>query len=232
MMYNLFVDESCHLVHDGAPVMVLGYVKVPQADYRRLFDQLKALKAAHGVKNELKWSRFSAKRLPLYMAMVDLFCQEAIQFRCILVNHKSRLRDDDMNQGSADNFYYKMAYYLLRPNTGEDNYRAFFDTKDTRGRDKLRKIREVLRNFNLGEERFVQLQHLRSHENPFFELTDLLIGAVAYNARLAAGNVPSNAARIEFIHYLQRRTQSRLDQGTPPYAYKFNIFNFTPEERP
>jgi Protein of unknown function (DUF3800) len=232
MRYDLFVDESCHLEHDGSPAMVIGYVKVAESDYEGLFARLKAIKADHGVKNELKWSKFSAKRLPLYMALVDMLMDYPISFRCVLVKHKDHLRHDDFNQGSHENFYYKMVYYLLRVNTGGDRFRVFFDTKDTRGREKLKKIAEVLRHYNFGDAPFLHLQHLRSHENVFFELVDLLIGAVGYRVRVQAGNLRAHPAREAFMRYVESKIHRSLESGTPPYEQKFNVFEFSPTHLP
>jgi Protein of unknown function (DUF3800) len=232
MRYDLFVDESCHLEHDGSPAMVIGYIKVAEGDYDDLFARLKALKADHGVKSELKWSKFSAQRLPLYMAMVDWLMANPISFRCVLVKHKERLRNDDFNDGSHENFYYKMVYYLLRVNTGEDRYRVFFDTKDTRGREKLKKVAQVLRHFNLGEAPFLHFQHLRSHENVFFELVDLLIGAVGYKARMQAGNLKAHPAREALVRHIESKIHRSLEIGTPPYEQKFNVFEFSPTQLP
>ena len=231
MTYNLFVDESCHLERDRIPVMCIGYVKVPQIKYEVLRKQLAALKSRHMTHAELKWNKFSESRLPLYRAAVDFFFENPIDFRCVLIKHKERLRYQDLNRGSHDNFYYKMIYYLLRPNPPDLKYRIFMDIKDTRGKEKLRKIEEVFTNLHRGESPFIHFQHLRSNENEFFQLTDLFIGAITFKARGLTEISTSNHSKIDFVNYLEKTAGYSLDEAIPLWETKFNIFDFQPKKR-
>lgn len=227
MKYNIFVDESCHLEHDRIPVMCIGYVKVPVLAYEELKEKLAALKAAHHTLSELKWNKFSASRLPLYKALVDFFFANPLQFRCVLVKYKNRLRHEDFNRGSHDNFYYKLTYFLLNPNPPGSEYRVFLDIKDTRGKQKLLKIEEVFENRHRGASPFLHFQHLRSTDNLFFQLADLFIGAVTYKAR----RLQSNPYKLEFIKYLELKSGFSLDESTPPWETKFNIFDHQPRKQ-
>ena len=231
MKYDVFVDESCHLEHDKISVMCIGYTKVPRLAYEGLKQNFRTVKEKHRIKSEIKWSKFSKKRLPLYFALVDFFFNTPLEFRCVLVKYKERLNHEDFNRGSHDNFYYKMTYYLLRPNPPGLEYRVFMDIKDTRGRDKLKKIDEVFQNYHHGDSPFVKFQHLRSHDNDFFQLTDLFIGAIAYKCRLIKGEVPKNDAKQEFINYLEKKSGFTLDEGTAPWENKFNIFDHQPKNQ-
>src|SRR5690554_1851861 len=127
MTYNLFVDESCHLEHDQIPVMCIGYTKIPILAYKELYVKFENLKKEHRTLGEIKWNKFSTSRLPLYKAMVDFFFENPIEFRCVLIKYKDRLNNQDFNQGSHDNFYYKIIYFLLRPNPKGLHYRIFLD---------------------------------------------------------------------------------------------------------
>jgi len=231
MNYDLFVDESCHLEHDKISVMCIGYIKVPRLAYDGLKEKFRIIKNNHGIENEIKWSKFSKVRVPLYKDLVDFFFSNPLEFRCVLVKYKERLNHKDFNRGSHDNFYYKMTYYLLRPNPPKVEYRVFMDIKDTRGREKLNKIEEVFQNYHKGESPFVKFQHLRSHDNDFFQLTDLFIGAIAYKNRLLKGEVPHNPSKLEFIEYLEKKSGFTLDEGTTPWETKFNIFDHQPKNQ-
>ena len=33
--YNIYIDETCHLEHDGIPVMCIGSIKLPKEKYNR-----------------------------------------------------------------------------------------------------------------------------------------------------------------------------------------------------
>jgi len=231
MTYNLFVDESCHLEHDGIPVMCIGYIKVPQIMYEVLRRQMVVLKSRHSTHAELKWNKFSESRLPLYKTLVDFFFENPIDFRCVLIKHKERLTYQDLNRGAHDNFYYKMIYYLLRPNPPDLKYKVFMDIKDAYGKEKLKKIEEVFNNYHHGGSPFVHFQHLRSSDNEFFQLTDLFIGAITFKARGLTDVTTSNHSKIEFVNYLEESSGFSLDEAIPLWETKFNIFDFQPQLR-
>lgn len=229
MKYNLFVDESCHIQHDKIPVMCIGYTKVPVLAYKELQAAFHQLKLSFKAPEEIKWNKFSSKRIMLYKAVVDFFFQNPIDFRCVLVKYKDRLNHSDFNQGSHDNFYYKMTYYLLRPNPIGSEYRVFMDIKDHYGRQKLQKMDEIFTNYHKGESPFVHFQHIRSNDNIFFEMTDLFIGAIAYKARVSLNEFNPNEARFDFINYLEEKSGYQLEESTPVWDTKFNIFDQQPK---
>ena len=231
MRYNLFVDESCHLERDHIPVMCIGYVKVPYLAYRELYAKLESIKQKHKTLVEIKWNKFSKSRLSLYKELVDFFFDNPIDFRCVLVKYKDRLNNKDFNQGSHDNFYYKMTYFLLRPNPVGSEYAVFLDIKDTKGKQKLKKITEIFENYHHGDSPFVRFQHLRSHENVFFQLTDLFIGAITYKTRIENNEFIPNQDKLEFIDYLEYKSGFSLQEGTEPWETKFNIFDHQPKNQ-
>lgn len=73
MNYDLFVDESCHLEHDTASVMCIGYIKVPRVAYHELKKRLIDIKHKHNMHKELKWSKFSKAKIALYIELADFF---------------------------------------------------------------------------------------------------------------------------------------------------------------
>jgi len=229
MKYNLFLDESCHLEHDSIPVMCIGYIKVPEIAYKNLRDGLISLKHQYHTPTELKWNKFSSSRLPLYKALTDYFFQNPLEFRCVLNKYKNRLNHKDFNRGSHDNYYYKLIYFLLRPNPPGVSYRVFLDIKDTRGKEKLNKIEEIFGSYHHGESPFIHFQHIRSQDNVFIQLTDFFIGAITYKARISKGENLKNPGRLEYVNYLETVSGLTLDEGTTPWETKFNIFNHQPK---
>lgn len=228
MRFNIFVDESCHLEHDSVPVMCVGYVKISIEQYEQCKNQIVALKEKFKTSGEIKWNKFSNSRLPLYKSIVDMFFSSNMEFRGVLIKFKERLNHEDYNQGSHDNYYYKMMYYLLKPNPPGSEYRVFMDIKDTRGKEKLLKLHEVFRNAHHGASPFIHFQHLRSHENVFFQIVDLFIGAITYKARMDISSSNKHKGKVEFIEYLERASGYFLDESTPLWESKFNIFDHQP----
>ncbi|GAA0751654.1 DUF3800 domain-containing protein [Psychroflexus lacisalsi] len=229
-MHNIFIDESCHLEHDNIPVMCIGYIKVPKDQYIQLKEQFEQLKLKFRTPVELKWNKFSNSRLPFYKALVDFFFASPLEFRCILVKYKNRLNHIDFNNGSHDNFYYKLIYFLLKSNPSDEQYRVYLDIKDTRGKEKLNKIHEIFTSYYNGESPFSHLQHIRSHDNVFIQLADFFIGAITYKTRMRLNSELNHPGRLEFIEYLEDASGFSLDEGTVPWETKFNIFDHQPKK--
>lgn len=233
--YDIFIDETCHLENDHLPIMCIGYIKVPTDNevYEELKSELKQVFIKHNQNSELKWQKFSKSRLDFYKVLVDYFFQAPLEFRCILVKYKDRLNHKDFNQGSHDNFYYKLIYYLLRVNnTADSKIRVFIDVKDTRGKEKLMKINEIFENEFKEVSSFNYFQHLHSDHNIFFQLADFFIGAVAYKTRVSSGNLKEPTEhKLAFINYLEEKSGFSLDEGTEPWETKFNIFDHQPKKR-
>jgi Protein of unknown function (DUF3800) len=229
IQHNIYLDESCHLESDGFPVMCIGYIKANTQSYESIIKDLKALKLKHHAPTELKWNKLSLSRIGLYKEIVDYFFnQEALCFRAILVKYKNDLKHDDFNNGSHDNFYYKLIYYLLRPNNTDFTYRVFLDIKDTRGRERLKKIKEIFHNYHRGESPFISFQHLHSHDNILIELADFFIGAIAYKAR----GLTTSKVKTDIIAYIEEKSGYHINEGTEPWETKFNIFDHQPKKRP
>jgi len=229
---NLYIDESCHLEHDGMPVMCIGYTKIEADQYDNLKEGIKAIKLKHKSPTEIKWNKLSMSRLDLYKELIDFFFDQPINFRCILVKYKERLDHEAFNKGDHDSFYYKLVYFLLHSATNPPNgneYRVYMDIKDTRGRERLEQIRTVFDNEYGGKSPFVHFQHIHSEENEFIQLTDLFIGAVTYKTRKEHKKKGASTIKIELINYLEEKSGYSLNEGTEPWEKKFNIFDHQPK---
>lgn len=229
-LYNIYCDESCHLPNDGQPVMVLGAVWCPQDQARRLGAELRALKARHDARGELKWSKTSQARLPFYLELVDWFLGESpLHFRGLVVQDKQALDHAAFNQGDHDLFYYKMQFSLLSKILSPDShYAIYLDIKDTRSRNKLKKLREVLCNnvYDFTSEMIGHIQNVHSHEAELMQVADYLTGALAYRHR----QLQSNPGKVAVIERIEERWGRSLLHATPLREQKLNIFLFTPRK--
>ncbi|MFV0397075.1 MAG: DUF3800 domain-containing protein [Bacteroidales bacterium] len=121
-------------------------------------------------------------------------------------------------------FYYKAAFYLLKNGILQDvAYRVYFDIKDGRGRNRLIKLSSILGRV-CGINRFSHFQDIRSHESEFIQLCDLFIGAIGYKTR--DDKLKTSVAKNEIIQYIESKLGYQLNEGTPPWENKFNIFDF------
>ncbi len=233
-MYNLYIDESCHLENDKKPVMCIGYTKVLADLYPQIKEDIKQIKLTHKSPTEIKWNTVSLSRLPLYKALIDYFFENDLDFRCVLVKYKNKLDHKKFNDGSHDIFYYKMVYFLLKSATNPpaNEYKVILDIKDTRGKEKLNKITEVLeREYAKTNTKspFTYFQHIHSHENILLQLTDLFIGAITFKSQGHHLKENANKAKLAIITYLEAKSGYFLEEGTEPWENKFNIFDHQPK---
>ena len=223
----IYCDESCHLEHDESEVMGIGAVWLSRADIRRLTLELRDIKVRHRAAGELKWTKVSASRAAFYNELVDwFFAQEGLNFRCIIVPDKKALDHAKYNQGSHDDFYYKMYFSMLRGVLSPDaQHDIYLDIKDTRSKLKVAHLREVLCNdrYDFTGNLIAKIQQVRSHEIELMQLCDFLLGAVVYSNRRLSGNPTkvSVALRVAERRKLPLHLSSSLSQE------KFNVFVWT-----
>ena len=227
---NIYCDESCHLPNDGQKAMVLGGVWCFKTKSQEHNDWILDLKKRHNLSRyyEIKWSKVSNGKLSFYMELLDyFFTVPAIGFRAWIIPDKSILKHEEFNQ-KHDDWYYKMYFYLLRNLIWQDwKYHIYLDVKDTRSRNKLKKLKEVLQNANydFSRERIQRLQHVHSHEIGLMQLADVLIGAMSYQAR----GLSENKAKLALIEHIRSRTGLTLTRNTLPGERKFNLCFWHPE---
>lgn len=227
---NIYCDESCHLEHDQQGVMLLGALKCPLEKVTTITTELKDLKEKYKSRGELKWQKVSSSRIKYYIALVDYFFNQSdLNFRCVVVKNKNKLDHQYYNQGSHDSFYYKMYYYLLRNMINCDNsYNIYLDIKDTQSQNKINALKEILDNYykNTNTKAINIMQQIRSKESELLQLSDFLIGTVAYANR----DLSKSNAKKTLVDMIKDYTKITLTESTPPWEEKFNIFVFYPRE--
>jgi hypothetical protein len=226
--YNIYCDESCHLENDGKPVMLLGGIWCPIDEVRRLAAELRDIKNRHKATGELKWTKVSKARQDFYLEVTSWFLAEApLHFRALVVLNKDALNHDCFNAGSHDTFYYKMYFSLLSKILSPENrYNIYLDIKDTRSRNKVRKLSEVLCNnvHDFTSHMINHIQNIHSRESDLMQLADFLLGAVSYRHR----NLTGNAAKVAVVSRLEKELNRSLLYSTPLREEKFNLFLFSP----
>lgn len=224
-LFNVYCDESCHLEHDGVPVMAWGAVYCPEDASRAIAEAVRGLKAEYGMAPdfEAKWTKISPAKADFYLALVDLFlADDRLRFRGLVVPDKGLLDHSRFDQ-SHDDWYYKMYFTMLRPIfTAPHRYRIYLDVKDSRGGPKTRKLHEVLANslFDFDRECIERVQQIRSHESELLQVADILIGALTYANR----GLETSTAKAAITAMLSERLGSNVLTRTSAFAAtKFNI---------
>lgn len=167
--YNIYCDESCHLMHNTGTAMVFGAIWCPTSKKNDAFKRIREIKAEHGFKSdfEIKWNKVSPAKADFYLNLVDyFFYDDDLHFRALVVPDKTVLDHQAFNQ-DHDTFYYKMYFDLLKVILSPDcAYNIYVDIKDTRSQHKVDELHSVLRNnhYDYHDQIIKRIQQVHSHE--------------------------------------------------------------------
>ncbi len=228
MDFEVYCDESrpeyfalpAAAVHDRYTLIGGLWIEADRrADYKA---KIKRLREEHNVHGEFKWNRVSPSRQLFYAELMDLFFEEPMRFRC-LVLPADELDAVQFHGGDNELMFYRFYYQLLHHWILDFNtYRVFVDTKTNRVRQRLAKLCAVLDRSNYFSD-VRSVQALPSDEVDLLQLVDVLIGAVGYhfNAGGASGAKLAVVKVIEgYLHCPIQPTRKGED--------KFNIFRWRP----
>lgn len=239
---NIYCDESCHLQNDKEPVMVIGAVYCPIEKKEEIFERLYSFKVKHNLipknkKNEkdnrpyyeLKWNKVSKSKIEYYKDVINYFFDDDdLQFRVLVVSNKTAIDYEKFNH-THDTFYYKMYFGMLKAILNPENsHHIYIDIKDTKSKEKVHKLEQVLRNdkYDYSKEIIKKVQQVRSHEVEILQLADLLVGATAYVNR----GLANSKAKNELIQLIKHRSKYSLTKSTLLKERKFNVFIWEPQK--
>lgn len=221
--FNLYCDESTHLIHDGHPYMLLSYISIAYPQIRLAKEEIKTIKRKFNYTEELKWTNVHSATYKVYAELVDWFFMNDLEFRTVVVD-KSQI-DEKRADYSFNDFYFRMYFQLLHTKVDFQNrYNVFLDIKDTCSGEKLEKLKKIMSyNSSIGT-----LQFIPSRESMFIQLADVLMGAINYNLRIQKGDVKGNViAKLKLIEKIKRHSNISLNTTTPLSRNKFNLFFIT-----
>ena len=223
--YNIYCDESCHLIHDDSKVMGMGAVWCPMNKRKEIFSSLREIKTKYDFQPgfEIKWNKISKGRSDFYLDIVNYFFDnDDLHFRILIVPDKSVLDHSAFNQ-DHDTFYYKMYFDMLKVILLPDcAYNIYIDIKDTRSNNKVLKLEEVLRSshYDFRKQIIKKIQQVHSKEVEILQIADMLTGAIVYLHRGLKGN----EGKMEVIQRIKERSGYSLMQSTLYKEDKMNIF--------
>jgi hypothetical protein len=229
---NVYCDESCHLEHDGIPVMVLGAMWCDLDRTPAISRRIRDIKVKHDLspRFEIKWTKISPSKLDFYLNLIDYFFdEEDLHFRGVIIPDKGILDHAKFDQ-VHDDWYYKMMFTLLEPLIDpSSHYRIYLDIKDTRSEEKRSELERVLRNKRYDSLGHIiqRVQQIRSHESEIMQMADLMIGALAYENRSLTGS----SAKKAVVREIQRRSKKTLRLTTWLLESKVNILRWEPRGR-
>lgn len=228
MQFNVYCDESRHLLYDHQRNMVLGALHLPTSRVRIISDEIRAIKAKHNLKAnmEIKWTKVSPGQLAFYEEIVDLYLRtDDLLFRCVVAS-KEGLDHERFGQ-THDDWYYKIYFQLLRQVVVRPHrFNIFFDYKDTYGYKKVQKLKDIvlISKQDRAHKLIQTMQPIRSHESQLLQLSDLLIGAVSH----VNNGGGTSTAKASLIKRLQDSASASLTETTHISRRKLNVFCWSP----
>ena len=226
---NVYFDESCHLMKDNSNVLGIGCLYCPEKYKKEIMYNIRTIKRKYGFSrdHEIKWTRVSMNKINLYKELIEYFFQEKhLYFRAIITLNKNNL----VVSGEKEyrEWYEKMNYYLFNKiiNRGY-TYRIFLDKRDTKGKENLNKLKEIICNskYDFSMDTIESIEDINSNNNDLIQLTDLLIGALTYYHR----GLTTSPAKMEIIRKLS--SIFNISETSPWEAAKFNLLIWTPNEK-
>jgi hypothetical protein len=222
---EVYCDESCQEYFATRPqgeyFVLIGSIWVPAELRTGLKQKIEELRQKHGIFGEAKWGRVSKHALPFYKDFVDLFFENDLRFRVMVI------RTDELDIRWHDNnvelMFYKFYYFMLRGWLDDCNeYRIFTDVRTNSLPGRLKTLETVLRNAALTSS--VSLQAIPSQELVLMQLADVLTGAVGYRFH----DRHASKSKLELITHLEKKLGRPLNAATTKGMQRFNIFRFKP----
>lgn len=224
MEYNVYCDESCHLVSNDSKCMLIGAVYCPKYKVKKVNEYIEHLKENYNLsdKIELKWNKIDKKTEKLYLDIINYFFNnDDLKFRVIVVD-KTKLNHKKYNQTEND-FYHKAYYGMLKYIIIPGNcYNIYPDIKDTNSYYYHQVMLDYLRikMSDTNKKTIKKVQPIRSYEAPILQINDILIGALSYYYRKLSGN----SVKLNIINEIKKLYQNDFDTSSYYSNTKFNIF--------
>ena len=221
MEYNVYCDESCHLVSNDSKYMLIGAVSCPKNKVKKVNEHLKE---NYNISNkiELKWNKIDKKTEKLYLDIINyFFYNDDLKFRVIVID-KTKLDHEKYNQTENEFYhkaYYDMLKYIIIPG---NSYNIYPDIKDTNSYYYHQVMLDYLRikMQDTNKRTIRKVQPIRSYEAPILQINDILIGALSYHYR----NLSNNSVKLNIISEIKKLYQNDLNETSYCSNTKFNIF--------
>ncbi len=224
MEYNVYCDESCHLISNDSKYMLIGAVYCPKNKIKKVNEYIEHLKENYNISNkiELKWNKIDKKTEKLYLDIINYFFNnDDLKFRVIVID-KTKLNHEKYNQTENEFYhkaYYEMLKYIIIPG---NSYNIYPDIKDTNSYYYHQVMLDYLRikMQDTNKKTIRKVQPIRSYEAPILQINDILIGALSYHYR----NLTKNSVKLNIVSEIRKLYQNDLNETSYCSNTKFNIF--------
>ncbi len=217
MEYSIFCNQNINVEEDTNVAMVAGVIACPKEKVDMINQAIYEIKVRHGLSStaEIKWTKVSESKYDMYKDLIDLFFDNAfISFRATVAKEKK-----------PKNWYKRTYYMTLRDMLEVNNeYKVYVADKDINDEKQLLRMSNIVHTATgyFYEDIVKGVQLVDPQQFPLIQLTDLLIGAVAYvNKGLVA-----NSGKMKLINYIEELSGVSLNKITPKVQVKNKISVF------
>jgi len=205
-----FMDET-GLLHNTKTDRIFALGLLMSQNTRELHRNIINLKNRRGYHREFKFTDISDKNQQVYIDLIDVFfdCTNN-RFHCLVV-------DKDLYQVVKNEknhtAYNKLAARLIagsidyKQSRSSEYVTVLADDVSTSKDDKFEKIiREAIKKKQRRNALF-GIARLESHAVSEIQLTDVLLGLVAYSFKIRLGAVSGSGAKLRLLKHLQKKLQ-------------------------
>jgi len=225
---EVYLDESSQTKHR---YLVLGAVVLELPNNQKLTELLLKARLPELPNGEAKWTRVSKAKLAAYKRFVDVLFdnQEIIHFHSLFVD-TSQQNHRKFNSGDHEIGFNK-EIYLLGNKIGEIYPEHYFhlypdhrDTKHTPEELRLILNRGAAKRGDKRDWPMRRLQFRDSKEVALLQLTDVLIGSIAFQLNGHHKADDANPAKVTLAEYIMRRAGiANIVKGTARRC-KFSVW--------
>jgi len=202
-----YLDET-GLLHTPSTDCVFGLGLLIAHHPDELHRKIIAYKSSNGFHEEFKFNQVSRKNLKLYKGLIDIFftCKE-VRFHSAFYD-KRKLDIPKVYKGDHDRAYNSFAARLAAESVQTSEYIAILadDVSTKKANNFEKQIKERIKH-RARRNALFGIARLESHAVAELQLTDILLGTVAYAFKIKYGLVSPgrNSAKLKLVKHLQTK---------------------------
>lgn len=227
---NLFgyLDET-GLLHSPATDKVFGLGLTICLNPKQLHRAIINMRNKRRFYKEFKFSDIRNENLPIYKELVDVFfdCRD-ISFSCVLYD-KKQLDLTKYFKGDYERAYGVFVARLIsnaletQSSKGSNYIVVLADDVSTSKEDRFEKVVKEKVKMRLRRNAVFGVARLESHAITEIQMTDVMLGIVAYSFKVKFGLVKAKGAKLEMVKYLQKKLQVEKLSETHSKKLKGNV---------
>lgn len=225
-----FLDETGSLGGDRDPFFAVGMLR--SRDPYDLLRPIQRIRDKQHFYDEIKWSKVSAKKLPLLQDLVDVFCSSSASFSALVADKQEH--DVIGRFGGQFEAYDFMARQLVwgSVHRSETMWIVADEYSTPPGHHFEENVRDYV-NRKLRRDAVAGVCRMRSTGVDLLQLIDLILGAVVYEYKGERGAVElaSYKPKVQLLDHIKERVGVRTFVGGHKDT-KLNIQDYCPPAKP